>query len=72
MRTVLFVRIHDSQTIPLTVRNFTTKNRLYFMKHHSQLRDGIFFVRGDCEAVLLIDHEVVASPGKRPVESERP
>ena len=61
-----------SQTVPLTVSNFSTEDGFHFPKHHSQLRDGIFFVGGYGQAVFLIDHEVVTSPGKRPLESERP
>jgi hypothetical protein len=49
---LLQARGRASQTVPLTVSNFTTNDGFHFPKHHSQLWNGIFFVRGYGQAVF--------------------
>lgn len=57
------------QSIPLLQRDFTTYDSFYLANHHAELGYGVLGIRGDSEAVVLIDHKLMAGSRKRAIEA---
>jgi len=61
-----------SQTFPFLQFNFAVEDGFDLSDEHSDLRHGVFRIRGNCLAVRTNRHELVAGAGIRTGEAQRP
>src|SRR5258708_9438689 len=57
------------QSLPFRQRNIAAENIASLPKHHAELRDGVFFIGGNCQAVLVLNQKLMTGARKRSIES---
>jgi hypothetical protein len=58
--------------VPFVNRNVTAYHSFNLSNHNPELSDRVFGVGRDCQAMLRINHKLMAGAGIRPIELKLP